>query len=133
MSDNEATFTIDLIGDTTKDRKTGKFKVKKRLSHRDTIALDNYRRNLLGPNPDSASPRAASIAFVSADLSVRILDAPTWWKESDGGLELEDDNVLKEIHDKSLMIEKDAYDALHKQAEEAVEPIKEAIKEANKI
>lgn len=131
-SDNEGTFTIDLEGETTGERFTGKFKTKLKLSHRDSITKDNIKRDLLGRDPDKAGGRAQSLAFISSELTVRIIDSPIWFKESSFGLDLLDDSVLAEIYKKAIDLEKAEFDRLHKKAEEAIPLIKEEIKEQNK-
>ena len=107
MTDNEGSFSISLTGDVTQEKWLGNFKCKLRLSHRDSLAKDVYRRQLLGANPDQASGRAASLAFIASELSVRITSAPAWFMASDNGLELSDDNVLAAIYDECTKKEKE--------------------------
>ncbi len=131
-SDNESVFNLNLEGETTKEKFTGKFTCKLRLSHRDSIAKDNYRRKLLNGEPDNAGGRAASLAFIASELYVRITSSPNWFTESDGGLDLVDDNVISKIYEECTKAEKEAFDKLHGKAEEAIPVIKEEIKEASK-
>jgi hypothetical protein len=132
-SDNEKTFNINMEGETTKEKFVGSFTCKLRLSHRDSITKDNLRRTLLNGAPDTAGGRAASLAFLSSELAVRIVKSPNWYSGSDNGLDLEDDNVLAKIYELCTKAEKEAFEALHGKAEEAIPVIKAEIKEESKI
>lgn len=48
---------------------------------------DKIRRELLGNFGIDSSPRAAELAITLSELSVRLVDAPKWWKDSQSGLE----------------------------------------------
>jgi len=121
MSDSKysATITIDVVGDTTGDKFPGVFKVKTRLSFRDALERDKIRRSLLGDNPEGASIRAANIADIFSELSVRIIDAPSWWVNADNGLALEDDNVIREIAEQTAKAAAEALDAIAKKGDVA--------------
>lgn len=114
-----ATVTVDVIGETTHEKFPGVFKVRTRLSFRDALRRDEIRRSLLGPNPDGASPRATSIADICSELTVRIVESPSWWGNSDGGLELSDDNVLREVFESTMRAVSDAANDLQKKGEAA--------------
>ena len=53
----------------------------------------------MGADAQNASPDAVAMAVILAELSVRITDAPAWWRESKGGLEMADDNVITAIYE----------------------------------
>lgn len=132
MVANEGYFDLNLEGDVTKEKWIGKFKCKLRLSHRDTLTKDNLRRQLLGDSPELATERAASLAFIASELSVRLMDAPPWWKASDNGLELADDNVMAEVYANCVRLEKDLYDKTHKKVDQAAEDLKKKLEEEQK-
>ncbi len=123
---NLVTFTIDVVGTTTGDRKVGKFTAKKRLSFRDQLTRDNLRRQLLGPAVGQPLPRALSAANVFSELGVRIVEAPSWWTDNDGGMDLEDDEVVAAVYEKAMEAEEEALKALKKDAEKATDDIKAA-------
>jgi hypothetical protein len=131
-SANEGVFDLNLLGENTGERWLGKFKCKLRLSHRDSIAKDNLRRQLLGTNPEAASARAASLAFIASELHVRIVEAPAWWMASDNGLELEDDNIVAAVYENAVRLEKETFDALHKKADSATDDLKKKLDEEPK-
>lgn len=112
-------FTINITGESTGEVFKGTFKAKVRLSHRDELRRDELRRKLLGPTPDAASKRAQNQAELIADLSVRLTETPKWWSTVDGGLDLEDDNVLIGIWEECTRLEKEAIERVLKEAEDA--------------
>lgn len=94
-------FSISLVGDATRTTWAGQFTVKTKLSWRDQLQMDKLRREFLGPDAQGASPDAIAQAVILAELSVRVIEAPQWWFESKGGLEMCDDNVLTTIYEKT--------------------------------
>jgi hypothetical protein len=116
---NDAPFTISLVGEASLETWAGTFRAKTRLSHRDQLSKDARRRELLGNQPGTSTERALTTAMILAELSVRLTDAPKWWSEKGGGLDLEDDNVIGAVYDKAMTIEKEAADDKKKKAEAA--------------
>lgn len=98
MSDNSVKFSINVTGENTGEKWAGVFTTKLRLSHRDQLRMDQIRRDLLGPNAATASPRAQNQADVFSEIAIHIVDAPQWWKMQGDGLDLEDDNVISTIY-----------------------------------
>ena len=64
---------------------------KHRLELEKTRLLGNY------PNPTDG---LAGIAIVLANLRVKIIDAPEWWKQSNGGFSIKDEDTLVALYDK---------------------------------
>src|SRR5271166_3321990 len=95
----EAKFTISVVGETTGQSFSGIFRVKNRLSHREQLVRDETRRQILGNNSESASPRAMDQALVFSEIAAHLIEAPKFWELSDGGLDLEDDNVIRAVYD----------------------------------
>lgn len=114
-----ASFVIDLKGDATGEAYQGNFSVKRFLSQRDRIQKDGVRRNLLGLDADQASVDAAIRAEMLSHLSVSISDSPTWWKESNAGLDLYDDNVVVELYKKTAEAQQAEMKEVSKKGEEA--------------
>jgi hypothetical protein len=124
---NSDTFVVNLIGDQTGETHTGKFVAKKRLSFNDQMRRDNFRRQFLGAAPGEPSPRAASMATIFSELLVRLIEAPSWWVESDEGRDLEDENVAVDVYEKALKIEVAGREEVAKRAEEARGEMSEAV------
>lgn len=115
----ERSFVIRVVGEVTGETFVGSFTVKTRLSHRDHLNRDSLRRQLLGDKPEFASERAATSAEIFSQCSTRILEAPSWWTGSDGGMTLTDDSVVIEVYQEALKCEAEALAEVQKKAEEA--------------
>lgn len=120
MANTDAvSFTISVEGENSKELFRGEFKAKSRLTHREQMRRDQIRRELLGGDPKFADSRAINQAEIFSQLSVRIVKAPNWWVDAQGGLDLTDDSVIVEIYTKVMRLEADALAAIQKQGEEA--------------
>lgn len=89
---------IDVIGQRTGNPYNGKFLVKTNLTRRENFIADERRRMIVGTNPLGVAPSLNGEAYMLGQLFVRILEGPKWWKDSDGGLDLEDENVIGELY-----------------------------------
>jgi hypothetical protein len=120
----DLTFTVDVKGEVTERQYTGVFTTKARLTQRDYLLEDQIRRDIIGPNAQSASAMATGISIAVSYLKVRVLKAPKWWTDSDGGLDLEDDNILAAVYYKAVEAEKEDKKVLADQAEKARQELK---------
>lgn len=118
MSNTEK-FTVDVTGETTGKTWKGVFATKIRLSHRDQFRQDEIRRDMLGKNPDTASPRAQNAAEVFSFVLAHLLEAPQWWAMNGNGLDMEDDNVVAEVYGKIVEVKVAAQKKLKDEAEAA--------------
>jgi hypothetical protein len=121
---NDQAFTVSVVGETSGETFRGEFRAVKFLTHRQQLLLDQKRRELLGTNPDSANVRAQNQAEIFSQLFVRLSNAPKWWMESGQGLDLVDDNVMVEVFQGAMQVEKQAIEEMKKRAEEARERLK---------
>lgn len=128
MSGNERSFPISVTGANTGEQYRGTFKVKIRLSHRDTLKMNGFRRDLLGGNADGNSMDAVATAQVFSKVWTHIVDAPSWWKDSGNGLDLQDEEPVMELLKCIQEFEKEAGDALKKKGEEARKELQEELK-----
>lgn len=124
---NDAPFSISIEGEVTGEKWTGDFSAKKRLSHRDALRKDQVRRELLGAQPGEPSDRALSIAVILSELSVRLTRTPRWWSEKNGGLDLDDENVLAEVYQKAIDIEVQDAKQRKEKAEEAIKEMRASV------
>jgi hypothetical protein len=115
---NQKSFDIDLVGDTTGLEYKGTFTVKCALSISEKHKMELERTRL---SSDYANPTngLSGIAIAMSSLSVRIIEAPAWWKNTNNGSDILDENVIFEIFDKSLEMERLWRESLKKQGEEA--------------
>jgi hypothetical protein len=125
-------FTVRITGDRTGELYPGEFSAYRRLTHRQELLRDKINRELLGNNPTGASERAISQAEILAELQVSVVDAPTWWKECNGGLDLADDNVIQTLYKHVMEIKLEAINEVKKKAEEATKDLKEFVETPTK-
>jgi hypothetical protein len=117
-------FDISAIGDETGAHFSGTFKVRTILSRRDQFVADQRRRSILGADAQSAMPGLIGEAFMLSQLYVRIIEAPKWWQDSDGGLELKDPNIISQLFDSTMKAVESAKQELLKEADEAKAKLK---------
>lgn len=115
---------MNAVGELSGDPFRGDFKVKTALSWGDSLSQDRVRRELLGEAGGQPTVRAAQIAEMLAQLAVRVVDAPIWWTSSAGyrgvpGVELVDDNVVREVFNVCMAVDVRVKRELEKQAEQA--------------
>lgn len=117
-------FKVHVIGSTTGKLWPGDFRAKTILSFRDKLAADAGRRELLGGAAGNIDPEAAAAALVISQLSVRLTETPDWWKESKGGLDLEDANVLEAVYKEALKVEDDYLKQIEAEGKAAQEALR---------
>ena len=115
-------FSVDIIGDATGEQYKGVFKVKPILTQNEQLARDELARTMLGLKSQEASPRANSQAYILAEIRIRTVDMPAFWKECKEGGTLLDENVMGRIYDKiqeteALWREKKKTEAAQKRGE----------------
>jgi len=96
---NEAVFEFDETGETTGKEYRGRFTVLCILNMGKKHQLELEKTRLMADfvNPTDG---LAGIAIVLVNLRTKILDAPEWWKQSDGGTNIEDEDVLVKLYGK---------------------------------
>lgn len=101
---NEKTFDFNHVGETTAKKYEGQFTVRCSLNMGMKHQLELEKSRLLADflNPTS---ELAGIALILSNLRVKISDAPEWWKQSGGGFNLEDEDVLVELY--KALVEKE--------------------------
>jgi hypothetical protein len=101
---NEKTFTISVIGEISKERYEGTFSCVcvPTGGIRNGILRDETREaGDMTSIPNELFYRAKWLA----NVKWRVLEAPEWWRGTQNGLNLLDDNILKEVYDKCLEAE----------------------------
>lgn len=127
MRKNEEEFVVNV---TTKDGENlrGKFRVKVKLSLRDMLGMDAMRRSLLGPQTGEPDQVAFLIASGTAKIRAHALETPSWWKDSNDGLDLDDIDVLVSVLTELNKVEKEYQDRNKKSAEDGMETLKEQVR-----
>lgn len=102
----ESTFVLDVIGDVTKKRFLGEFtcKIPRR---KEQCLIDKHRAFLNGDLPQMLDAATLRYHHMISYLRYTIVteSCPKFWKESDLGYDLYDENVTKELYNKVLEFE----------------------------
>lgn len=80
-------------GDVTGESWHGTFSAKAVLSFAELMRRDKIKREFIGPQAEAADPEVIAYATMLADLSVRLVEVPTWWQGSNHS----DTNLLMAI------------------------------------
>lgn len=115
---NERSFDLELVGDTTGVLHKGTFTAKcvLNMAGRHSLELEKTRLMADYANP---SPGLAGIAIALATLRAKLTDGPAWWKDSEGGATLIDENVVFKLFDECNKMEAAWREDLKKAGEEA--------------
>jgi hypothetical protein len=104
MPATEHTFQVDVEGEVTKKTYAGEFtcKIPRR---KDQCLIDKHRALLNGDVPDQLTPATLRFHHMISYLRYTLIEFPKFWKDSDRGYELYDENVVAAIYDKVLSFE----------------------------
>src|ERR1019366_469199 len=91
------TVFLDSIGDRTKTRWTGSFRIKCVLTHADRFALERMYAALLPSREREVDEEVKLRAATIAELSVRVVDGPEWWQGTRGGQLMTDKDPLYDL------------------------------------
>lgn len=124
MANIPVEFSVSVKGEITGEDFKGVFKALPRLSHRDNLRRDQLRRDLLGAKPEDASADATNVSAVFSKIWVHVVEAPSWWKDAKNGLDLLDETPVAAVYDNVARIEREAIEAVQKQAQTVAEETK---------
>ena len=115
---NEHSFDFNETGNVTGTKYDGQFTVLCILSMGQKHALQVERTRLLA---DAVAPtdELSGMAIILANLRHRIVDAPNWWQQSNGGSTIQDENVLVALYHKVMEAEGVWRQKLKEKAEKA--------------
>lgn len=128
---SEVSANVNIKGENTGNTYTGIFTAKTKLSYREMISQDALRRQILGPDPKNAAEAIWEHASLASYLQVRLIDAPDWWKQSNGGLDGPvgtDHNVLTTVFNTVAAKIEEEIKAHAKEAEDAQKQLGEDAK-----
>jgi hypothetical protein len=108
LPDLNHTFQVDLVGNVTKKRFLGDF-VCKIPTIKDQAMIAKHEAFLNGEYPVYLNPGVLKIHKQIAYLKYTLIDVPKFWRESDGGYDLRDPNVVSYVYDQVLEFEKEWY------------------------
>lgn len=93
LPSKERTFSFDHVGEDTGKEYKGQFTVLCLLNVGQKHALSLEKTRLLG-NYANPTDDLAGFAVILANLRAKIVEAPEWWKQSQGGVTIEDEDAL---------------------------------------
>lgn len=117
-------FEIHVRGSVTGKTWSGKFRARPLLTFRHQMNVDKLRREFAG-TAEGAIPEVVITASVLAELAYRLTETPEWWKESQGGLDLCDPNVVEDVWKQAKKVETDHIAAIETEGKAAVEALRE--------
>ena len=124
LPNNESSFHVKVSGNRTKQSYEGDFIVKTYLTNAELIDVglrfDTYNRG-----SQTVGTGISLLNRAMAELEVRVLKAPSWWKDSDHGRNLFDTNVVLELFNK-VMDAESAYGDKMEEAGKAADKAAEA-------
>jgi len=120
---NEAVLDFDHTGSITGKKYDGQFTVVCVLNMRSKHQLEIEKTRLMADfqNP---TPGLNGLAIVLANLRVRIIDGPTWWMQSGGGFNIQDEDMLLALYDKVMDAEDKWKETVKNQGKAAATPAK---------
>ena len=128
---NEYTFHFSTKGETTGLKYEGTFKIKCLLTTSEKVDVglrtDSYNRG-----SKTVSQGVQVLNATMAELDVRVLDAPAFWKDADYGRDLLDTNIIYEVFKKMTEGEEDFRKRLKEVAEKSEKDAEESVKSKKK-
>lgn len=116
---SDSAFDFNFTSDLGK-KYDGQFTVRCILNMRQKHLLELEKTRLLG-NYSNPTDELAGISIILATLRARIVDAPEWWKQSDGGFNISDIDALSALYDQVLAAEVEWRTKLKEKAKKAQE------------
>jgi hypothetical protein len=98
---NEYTFHFKGKGATTGETYEGDFTVSCLLTNSEQMEVA-IRTDRYGGGSKSLPEQYKLMNRVFAELDLRVKKAPTWWKESNGGWDLHDANIVNEVFNEAM-------------------------------
>ena len=121
LPSKEKTFDFEHIGGDTGKKYEGRFTVLCVLNvgQKHALALEKTRLqgNYANPTDD-----LAGLAIILANLRAKIVDSPEWWKQSNGGAGLDDEDVIVLLYRKVQEAELQWKDELKKKTQNLPDP-----------
>jgi hypothetical protein len=101
---NESVIMFNYNGEVTGHNYGGNLRVKCVLNMADKRNLE-IERSLITADLSNPTPNLIAIAQVIANLRVRVIDAPEWFRDAVKSLDLVDDDVYFELYAKCMEAE----------------------------
>ena len=117
LPSKEKTFDFEHVGEDTGKKYEGRFTVLCVLNvgQKHALALEKTRLQGSYVNP---TDDLAGLAIILANLRAKVIDAPEWWKQSNGGALIEDESALVVLYRKVQEAEFEWKETLKKKGQE---------------
>lgn len=99
LPSKEKTFTFEHTGETTGKKYDGQFTVLCVLNVGQKHAMALEKTRLMG-NYANPTDDLAGFAVILANLRAKIVSAPEWWNQSNGGAVIDDEDTLVVLYRK---------------------------------
>jgi len=110
----------------------GPFTVKLALSPRDLLRIEQIYREAVGDTTKGPpSQQAEYVAALVSQLTVRLKDAPAWWREAQNGVDLEDFNIMEDVYEQMSKLVATYNEARKVRAEAAKKAVELKIQDIN--
>lgn len=96
LPDTIGTVFLDSVGEVSKQKFTGSFRVKIVLTNADQIAVEREYARLL-PKDAGAGDSNKLLASTMAELNVRVLEGPAWFRDASSGQNMIDRDPLYDL------------------------------------
>lgn len=117
LPSKEKSFQFDHVGEDTGKEYKGQFTVLCVLNVGQKHALALEKTRLLG-NYANPTDDLNGLAIILANLRMKIVEAPEWWKQSQGGAAIEDESALVVLYRKLQEAEFEWKENLKKKTQE---------------
>lgn len=124
MSSNETSFSVNVTAQASGENFAGSFKVRKRLSHMQSLRRDELRRELLGARAENAPDAMKQNAYILSTCAAYIIDGPRWWGETNNGLDLVDEEPVAAVFAEISKVQEAVTKELEEKAKKATEILK---------
>lgn len=104
MPDTTHEFVLDLVGRITKKRFVGEFRCKI-PTIKDQSMIKKHEAMMNGEFPVYLDAGIQKMHMMIAYLRFTIVDCPIFWKNSDLGYDLRDDNIIQGVYDEVISFE----------------------------
>lgn len=120
---NESSFSINVTA-ASGELFAGTFKVRRRLSHMQSLRRDELRRELLGARGEGAPQDLKYNAFILSTCAAYVINGPRWWDESSNGVDLLDVEPVAAVFNEISKILDTVAAELDVKSKKAVEALK---------
>lgn len=116
LPNKEKTFDFECVGETTGKTYDGRFTVLCVLNIGQKHALALEKTRLLG-SYSNPTDDLVGYALILSSLRIKVVDGPEWWKQSRGGLVVDDEEPLVKLYQKIQEVEEEWKKDLKEKAE----------------